>query len=32
MNGAIYGGQMSYEVANEIAAKKIPVLVDLKVA
>src|SRR2546423_958320 len=30
INGVIYGGQMSYEVANEIAAKKIPVLVDLK--
>jgi imidazolonepropionase-like amidohydrolase len=27
---AIYGGQMSYETAPEIAAKKIPVLVDLK--
>jgi imidazolonepropionase-like amidohydrolase len=27
---AIYGGQMSYESAPEIAAKKIPVLVDLK--
>lgn len=27
---AIYGGQMSYETAAEIAAKKIPVLVDLK--
>ncbi len=26
----IYGGQMSYEVAPEIAAKKIPVLVNLK--
>ena len=30
LNGAIYGGQMSYEVAGEIAAKKVPVLVDLK--
>jgi imidazolonepropionase-like amidohydrolase len=30
VNGVIYGGQMSYEVANEIAAKKVPVLVDLK--
>jgi hypothetical protein len=30
VNGAIYGGQMSYEVAEEIAAKKLPVLVDLK--
>lgn len=30
VNGVIYGGQMSYEVANEIAAKKFPVLVDLK--
>lgn len=26
----IYGGQMAYEVAPEIAAKKLPVLVDLK--
>jgi len=30
INGVIYGGQMSYELAGEIAAKKIPVLVDLK--
>lgn len=30
VNGAIYGGQMAYEVAPEIAAKKIPVLVNLK--
>jgi imidazolonepropionase-like amidohydrolase len=30
INAVIYGGQMSYEVADEIAAKKIPVLVDLK--
>lgn len=30
VNGAIYGGQMGYEVAPEIAAKKLPVLVDLK--
>lgn len=30
VNGAIYGGQMGYEVASEIAAKKLPVLVDLK--
>ena len=30
VNGALYGGQMSYEVANEIAAKKLAVLVDLK--
>jgi Amidohydrolase family len=30
INGVIYGGQMSYAVADEIAAKKIPVLVDLK--
>jgi hypothetical protein len=30
VNAAIYGGQMSYEVADEIAAKKLPVLVDLK--
>lgn len=28
--GAIYGGQMGYEVAPEIATKKLPVLVDLK--
>src|SRR5437879_9418916 len=27
---AIYGGQMGYEVASEIAAKKLPVLVNLK--
>jgi hypothetical protein len=27
---AIYGGQAGYEMAEEIAAKKIPVLVDLK--
>jgi len=30
VNGAIYGGQTGYEVAPEIAAKKLPVLVDLK--
>ena len=30
VTGAIYGGQMAYEVAPEIAAKKIPVLVNLK--
>jgi imidazolonepropionase-like amidohydrolase len=30
VNGAIYGGQMGYEVASEIAAKKLPVLVNLK--
>jgi imidazolonepropionase-like amidohydrolase len=30
VNAALYGGQMSYEVASEIAAKKLPVLVDLK--
>jgi imidazolonepropionase-like amidohydrolase len=30
VKGAIYGGQMGYEVAPEIAAKKVPVLVDLK--
>ena len=30
VKGAIYGGQMGYEVAPEIAAKKLPVLVDLK--
>jgi imidazolonepropionase-like amidohydrolase len=30
VNGVIYGGQMAYEVAPEIAAKKLPVLVNLK--
>jgi imidazolonepropionase-like amidohydrolase len=30
VNGVLYGGQMGYEVADEIAAKKLPVLVDLK--
>ena len=30
VNAVLYGGQMSYEVASEIAAKKVPVLVDLK--
>src|SRR6266852_1742762 len=30
VNGVIYGGQMAYEVAPEIAAKKLAVLVDLK--
>ena len=30
VNAALYGGQMAYEVAPEIAAKKLPVLVDLK--
>ncbi|HEY2461358.1 MAG TPA: amidohydrolase family protein [Candidatus Acidoferrum sp.] len=30
VNGVLYGGQMSYDVAPEIAAKKLPVLVDLK--
>jgi imidazolonepropionase-like amidohydrolase len=30
VNGVLYGGQMSYEVANGIAEKKLPVLVDLK--
>jgi hypothetical protein len=30
VNGVLYGGQMAYEAALEIAAKKIPVLVDLK--
>jgi len=29
-NGVIYGGQMAYEVASEIATKKLPVLVNLK--
>jgi hypothetical protein len=30
VTAAIYGCQMSYEVADEIAAKKLPVLVDLR--
>jgi imidazolonepropionase-like amidohydrolase len=30
LNAIIYGGQMAYEVAPELAAKKTPVLVDLK--
>src|ERR1700739_2832667 len=30
VNAAIYGGQSGYEIADEIAAKKIPVLIDLK--
>jgi len=30
VHAAIYGGQSGYEIADEIAAKKIPVLVDLK--
>lgn len=30
VNGILYGGQMAYEVAPEIAAKKLPVLVNLK--
>jgi imidazolonepropionase-like amidohydrolase len=30
LNAVLYGGQMGYEVAPEIAAKKLPVLVDLK--
>ena len=30
VNGAIYGGQMAYEVAPEIATKKLPVIVNLK--
>ena len=30
LNVVIYGGQMGYAVAPELAAKKIPVLVDLK--
>jgi len=30
VNAAIYGGQAGYEMADEIAAKKIPVLVNLK--
>ena len=30
VNGVLYGGQMAYEVAPEVAAKKLPVLVNLK--
>jgi hypothetical protein len=30
VNAAIYGGQSGYEIAEEIAAKKVPVLIDLK--
>jgi hypothetical protein len=30
LNAVIYGGQMGYEVALELAAQKTPVLVDLK--
>jgi hypothetical protein len=30
VNGVLYGGQMAYDVADEIAAKKLAVLVDLK--
>jgi imidazolonepropionase-like amidohydrolase len=30
LNAVIYGGQMAYEVAGDIAAKKTPVLVNLK--
>jgi imidazolonepropionase-like amidohydrolase len=30
LNAVLYGAQMSYDVAPEIGAKKIPVLVDLK--
>jgi imidazolonepropionase-like amidohydrolase len=30
VTAAIYGAQMSYELADEIAAKKLPVLIDLK--
>lgn len=30
VTAALYGAQMGYEVADEIAAKKLPVLVDLK--
>ena len=30
VNGVLYGGQMGYAVADEIAAKKLPVIVDLK--
>src|SRR5882762_2336427 len=30
VNAAIYGGQDGYEIADELAAKKVPVLIDLK--
>ena len=30
VTGAIYGGQMAYEAAPEIAAKRVPVLMNLK--
>jgi hypothetical protein len=30
VTGVLYGGQMAYEVAGEVAAKKLPVLVNLK--
>jgi imidazolonepropionase-like amidohydrolase len=30
LNAVLYGAQMSYEVAPELAARKLPVLVDLK--
>jgi len=30
LNAVLYGGQMGYEVAPDIAAKKVPVLVNLK--
>jgi Amidohydrolase family len=30
VDAVIYGGQMAYEVASEIAGKKVPVLVNLK--
>ena len=30
INAAIYGGQAGYEIADEIAAKKVAVLIDLK--
>lgn len=30
LNGVLYGAQMSYDVTPEIAARKLPVLVDLK--
>jgi hypothetical protein len=30
VNAAIYGGQAGYEIPDEIAAKKVPVLVNLK--
>src|SRR5262249_6337817 len=30
VNGVLYGGQMAYDVGGDIAARELPVLVDLK--